>query len=284
MHNTTINAVTQHLGAAITEHHLTHVQPQIDALNSHNTTQDNRLRTLENNIAAIQLQQQQTNTTLNEATANVEVLARPPTSRIDRDADLYQRKPDLSILIANTDRGSDITKKDFVAGITPWLSEAGIASDSLEVQGPELGSKFVITLQCAGNLAARRLRTAFGLLKDKDKNWRKLEAPSPSNPQTMVQIFINYDEAPRDRRQNGAARAVARLLRLELPTQKVFCRSNIVQVGRDELARLTAATAEVPIKLQFYPKAVEKYSVDSEKIREAFEQNSTHAVSESEWV
>ena len=198
--------------------------------------------------------------------------------------DIYHRAPDLSILIANTDKGEDITKDEFKKAIYPWLSEAEIAEDAIEVEGPDLGSRFVVSLKCAGTLAARRLRAAHTLLKDKDKKWRKIFAPAAANENKEVQIYFNFDESPRDRRQNGSARAAARLVRLALPNQKVFCRGNIIQVGRDELARCTAKTPEEDTKIQFYPKAVAKFGLDSEDIKKKFLEGGLRSVAEEDWV
>jgi hypothetical protein len=260
------------------------VTPKIDELSARLDAQAARISSLEG-------EQSRDKSATSALATSIEVLKRPAVTKANRDLELFERPADPAVLIISTFENADVAKSDLITSLLPWLKDANISEDAIDVSGPPLGSKFVLSLKCEGIISARLLRQAHGILRGPEvddlgrKVWRLLECPLVVNPDTKVRIFLNFDEAPRDRRQNGSARALAKLVREDLPGKVVYTRGNTVFVGKKvAVIRAIVTNQDDDTTIQFLPAAAATFGLVGAEIKRRFVANSApSAVSEGDW-
>ena len=152
------------------------------------------------------------------------------------------------------------------------------------LDGPALGSRFTLRLECNDLLAATDLKKAKLALKTAD-GWRLLSCPSATKPLDRVTIYANFDEGPRARKESGGARALGKIIRKLDPNKKFMVRGNTVYSvpENNALVRCFAPVQGEPSRIQVFPANCSEAKLDTAAVKEKFELGAPTPVAESEW-
>ena len=218
---------------------------------------------------------------LNELREKFGLMAKPSVTPADRDFEEYNRRSFLHMLSISSEGGQTVSKKDALDGLRQWITDTGItAVPSLD--GPALGSRFTLRLECNDLLAATDLKKAKLALKTSD-GWRHLSCPSATNPLERITIYANFDEGPRARRESGGGRALGKIIRKLVPEAKFMVRGNTVYYDNNALVRCFAPVQGEPSRIQVFPANCLAAKLDTAAIKVQFEMGAPTPVAESEW-
>jgi hypothetical protein len=205
----------------------------------------------------------------------------------ERDADLYERTPDLGILNINTFQGINVTKSSVIAAITPWLEENEIKKANFAVEGRTIDNKFILRPSFGNGKSARLLRNAKTALRiegDGDTPlYRDLLAQSTDSTPVDVKLFLNYDESRRQRRENGSCRSLIRILKELAPNANIRKNRSAVEWNGNPILRVTAPSPDVDISLQVIERFFSNSPFDAEEVKNKFKEKKPQTVDEAEW-
>ena len=116
------------------------------------------------------------------------------------------------------------------------------------------------------------------LLKVDKNNWRKIEAKSATDENSTVQIFFNFDESPKARRENGSCRALMRIAR-SMANVNVQIRkfNNNININNKTAITVEAPVADKPVEVFYYSTVLKNAGVDLEKLKAAYEEGAPTA-------
>ena len=266
--------------ASLHEYHDQVVQPQLNKIHEAQTDTNNKVGTLEARMEAMELQNEETR-------KQIGILNTPSATPSERDADLYERIPDLGILNINTLQGINVTKASVIAAITPCLEENGISKTNFRVEGRSIDNKFVLRPFFGNGKSARLLRNAKNSLRvegDGDApTYKELLAQSTDSTPVDVKLFLNYDESRRQRRENGSCRSLFRIIKEMDPKANIRKNRSSVEWNGNPILRVSAPSPDSEIDLQFIERFFSKSPFDAETIKTKFAENKPQTVDEAEW-
>lgn len=130
-------------------------------------------------------------TELNRINAKLATVDSAPAAAQAMREEAFDADPDPTKIRVNTQELID--KAALSEGIAGWLLEADLG-DHYELLGPDHGiaKNWVVQLQGAEGLAARRVRKALDLLRGADGEWRQLQATSPLG--RPINLYVSKDK------------------------------------------------------------------------------------------
>ena len=267
-------AVNKETREVVKKYHETMVQPKFTQLVQKNIFQDTEIESLKNQAAKHEV-------LLNELRDKVGLMSKPSVSPADRDFEEYNRRSFLHMLTISSEGGQTVSKNYALDGLREWLKDSGITADP-RLDGPALGSRFTLRLECNDLLAATDLKKAKLALKT-STGWRKLSCPSATKPLERITIYANFDEGPRTRKESGGGRALGKIIRKLVPEKKFMVRGSTVYLDNNALVRCFAPVQGEPSKIQIFPTNCLEAKLDTEAVKAQFELGAPTPVPESEW-
>eukprot|EP00969_Alexandrium_andersonii_P138619 6130290-Alexandrium_andersonii.AAC.1 len=86
------------------------------------------------------------------------------------DEEIFDRDIDTTILKIGAPEF--IPKADLLAALHPWLHDAGVEPDQVELQGPDQGKRYTLQFKGTAGIAANRVRKAKQILYSPSTGWR----------------------------------------------------------------------------------------------------------------
>ena len=215
------------------------------------------------------------------------ILNTPSATVHDRDADLYERIPDLGILNINNFQGTHVTKASVLASISPWLDENGISKDNFSLDGRTIDNNFVIRPSFGNGKSSRLLRNAKAALRISGDGpatvWRELCGQSSDTIPVGVKLFANFDESKKQRRENGGCRSLIRILHELVPNTNIRKNRAAVEWNGKPILRISAPTGDAEISLQFIDRFFKHSPFDAAAVKNKFNEERPQVVDEAEW-
>ena len=260
------------------------VHKSIDAVSARQDSADEKFEDLQKQMRELQLR-------TSETSKQMGILEQPSLTRTDRDSDQYDRLPALGILLVNTDKGVFVTKTSVIEAISPWLTSHDLAPDKWLLDGKTIDNRFTIIPQMAEGPASRKLRNAHAALRLKvtgdGPRWKALYAKSVDEEPIDVKLFHNFDESPKERRENGGARALLRLCKELYPSKDIrknrLAITTEIEGKQQPILRISAATPGDPTTIGIIDKFFDKSGFDATVIKTRFEAGGPQLVDEAEW-
>jgi len=142
--------------------------------------------------------------------------------------------------------------------LASWLSEAGVPTDDPYIAGPTIGKFFILRLHSEAGLAARRLKKAFGLLKDGAGNWRQFSMPvaqasgSAALPK-QVQLYVAPDKSDKVRQTEMALKKLYRVLQNSYgdKTFSISRKTSTIQADFVPIVKVEAIAPRTPASLRW---------------------------------
>ena len=207
----------------------------------------------------------------------------------------YDRAVDHTILKLNG--SSDMSQQSVATAIRDVWFRGAFTPDQwkLECEGSSPSRYFTVRFVSTGEAAARMANRARGLLKNQDGTWRKIFCNDADG--ASVQLYIQKDQSPKQRRLAIAAKRIERAIESRHPalTDKVHWQRPVrkqdksmqvmLSVSKVDCIRIKADDPDEDVVVDWDHEAVSRLGLDKASIMSTFRASfhSAAAVDTSTW-
>ena len=162
------------------------------------------------------------------------------------------------------------------------MERAGLGLADVEVNGAEIGTRFVVPFSGPAHMAAQRARKTHGVQRDANGKWLELNAALPAGGQ--ARLYLDFDKSNKTILREVWAKRAAVQLRARYPALPLVARrgDGVVLSSWRPLARVIAQ-GEGNIRLDINQPVAGQCAVDADAARAEFERACSSAVPATQW-